>query len=112
MRFALAWMFCWAVALLDVGFAWVHWETFVWWEGNPVAVWVAGEAGILGVAAMRLVPMAIGCFLFRCSRESLRMKATAIITAVHAVLLLAYADYLFRTEVVSGMADFAQSLLE
>jgi hypothetical protein len=111
-RFTLSWTFCWLVALLDVAFAFCNWETFAWWEGNPIAIWVAGVAGFPGVVAMRLMPMLAGCLFLARLAEPLRKRGTLVVTAVHVGLLLAYADYFFGTGVVSFAANFMQTLLE
>jgi hypothetical protein len=82
---SLCWLFIFAVALLDIGFAIRFRESFHDWELNPVGRWVFASWGIWGLSAFRV---AATTFAWRIAytRARGRHLVTGVWLTAHVVL--------------------------
>jgi hypothetical protein len=89
--FAATWLFIFAVAALDAGFAWVNRHSMTSWEMNPVMRMLAGTHGPVAAIAVRLLSVVFGVVVVAVARKIWRAAATGLIGGVHLMLLAVYA---------------------
>jgi hypothetical protein len=90
--FIIVWMFIFAVAILDAGFAWVHRDSMASWELNPVMRNLAGAWGPAAAIALRLLSVAFGVVVVSRARRGWRVVATSCVGGMHVALLMVYAE--------------------
>jgi len=90
--FVIAWMFIFAVAALDAGFAWVHRDSMTSWELNPVMRHLVGACGPGTAVALRLLTVTFGVVVVSLARTGWRVVATGCVGGMHVALLMVYAE--------------------
>jgi hypothetical protein len=90
--FVVAWMFIFAVAVFDAGFAWVHRDSMASWELNPVMRHLAGAWGPSAAIALRLFTVAFAVVVVSRARTIWRIGATGFIGSMHIALLMVYVE--------------------
>lgn len=86
----ILWVFVTAVAIFDVGFAWVHRHSFAEWELNPIAIHLASLLGLPAVLGLRLLSLGFGAAIISLAGRSLRNLGTVVVFGTHLALLGVY----------------------
>ena len=82
-----AWLFVFAVAGLDVAFAWVNRDILLEWEGNPFAAWMFVRYGLAPLICLR-----IGSVLFAwIASRNVRVERVVLPVAVAISVYMLYA---------------------
>ena len=90
--FVVVWLFIFAVAVLDAGFAWVHRDSMTSWEMNPAMRLLAGACGPAAAIVLRLLTVTFGVVVVSLAHTVWRSIATGCIGSMHVALLMVYAE--------------------
>ncbi len=86
------WLFIFAVAVLDAGFAWVNRDSMTTWEMNPIMRMLVGTHGPMAAIATRLLSVVFGLVVAALAQRIWRALATGLIGGAHLALLAVYAQ--------------------